>query len=312
MENRDLQYFVVIAEHHNLGRAAEALNLSATALSKCLRRLEKSVGAKLIQRAPKGIALTTVGAALLTRIGPLQGMMADVRHEAADLAQGHAGHIHVGATTGAAENFIADACISLFKESSRITLEVTVAEAPTLGTLLYKGDVDFCVAGIQQFSQTDFVRQRLYDDQFVVFASANHRLASFKQVSLVDIASERWTAIDNTSRPHWQIMSRVFENSGLPPPSVALDTNSQAVRMQTVAYSDFLGVISRQLLRLEAHRFPLVELPVRELSLARHMSIIYRKGAYLSPAATRLIEILKTQVKEISDGGLGEPGSKRA
>jgi len=34
------------------------------------------------------------------------------------------------------------------------------------------------------------------------------------------------------------------------------------------------------------------------------MLIIYRKGAYLSPAARRLIEILKTQAKEASASAL--------
>ena len=91
MELRDIRYFAMVAEHQNIGRAAEALDLSATALTKSLRRLEKSVGAKLVQRAAKGVALTAVGTALLARINPLQGTMADVRHEAADLARGEAG-----------------------------------------------------------------------------------------------------------------------------------------------------------------------------------------------------------------------------
>jgi hypothetical protein len=41
----------------------------------------------------KGVAFIAVGAALLNRIGPMNGMVNDVRHEAANLAQGHAGHM---------------------------------------------------------------------------------------------------------------------------------------------------------------------------------------------------------------------------
>ncbi len=44
MELRDIRYFAVVAEKQNIAHAAEALGLSATALSKSLRRLEKSVG----------------------------------------------------------------------------------------------------------------------------------------------------------------------------------------------------------------------------------------------------------------------------
>ena len=60
MELRDLKYFAIVAEHQNVGRAAEALGLSATALSKCLRRLEKSVGAKLVHETDAAAFLAEI------------------------------------------------------------------------------------------------------------------------------------------------------------------------------------------------------------------------------------------------------------
>jgi DNA-binding transcriptional LysR family regulator len=294
MELRDLRYFAVVAEHQNIGRAAEALNLSATALGKSLRRLEKSVGAKLAQRASKGIALTAVGTALLRRIGPLQGMLNDVRHEAADLAQGRAGHINVGVSPGAPENSMADACVSLSKESGSITLTISAADTSVLSKWLRRGEIDFCVAGPRLYSSAEFVREHLYDDPFVVFASANHRLARRKRLSIADLEGERWVSLSNPQR---QTAFRIFGANGVPLPVIALDTSSPAVRLSAVAYSDYLGLISRQLLRQECRRYPLVELPVKEFTLASSMSIIYRTGAYLSPAARRLIAMLKAQAR---------------
>lgn len=298
MEIRDLQYFAVVAEHQNIARAAEALELSATALSKCLRRLEKSVGAKLVQRAAKGITLTTVGAALLVRIGTLQGTLSDVRREAADLGQGDAGHINVGVSPGASENFVADACVSLSKMCTAITLRVFTGVISVLSNRLHKGEIDFCVAGPQSFSATECIQEHLYHNPFVVFASASHRLAIRKQVSIADIAGERWASSNSIALPQWQELFRAFENSRLPLPSVALETNSTAVRFAAIAYSDYLGFTSREFLRQEARRYALVELAVNDLSIAATVSIIYRKGAYLSPAARRLIDILKAQARE--------------
>jgi DNA-binding transcriptional LysR family regulator len=302
MELRDLRYFVTVAEHRNIGRAAESLDLSATALGKSLRRLERNVGAKLVQHARGGVALTAVGAALLDRIGPLQGMLNDVCHEAADLAQGRAGHIHVGAAFGAPENMVAEACVSLANESSSITLKVSAFPNPDLSNWLHKGELDFCVTGPQSFSASEFVREVLYDDPFVVLASANHRLAKNKHVSIADIADERWASVSIIFNRHWQALVQAFEHYGLPLPILALETNSHAVRMQAIAYSKYLGITTRQFLRQEALRYPLVELPVKEMSLVRPTAIIYRKGAYLSPAALRLIEILKAKAKNNTDG----------
>ena len=299
MELRDIRYFTVVAEKENIGRAAEVLGLSATALSKSLRRLEVSMGAKLVKRAPNGIALTVVGAALLARIGPLQGMLNDVRHEAEDLAGGRVGHVHVGAGSGGPEGFLVEACIALAQETSRIALKVSIRDGGSLMDALLKGEIDFFVAGTRTTSTADIIQEHLYDDRYVIFASARHRLARRKRVTLADLSGERWATMGTTSRPHWQQLFRALANKGLPPPCIALETNSQALRMRAIASSDYVGIGSRQFLRQEARMFPLVELPIREITHVRRMSIVYRKDGYLSPAARRLIAILKTQAKEI-------------
>jgi DNA-binding transcriptional LysR family regulator len=298
MEFRDLQYFATVAEHQNIGRAAEALNLSATALSKCLRRLESSIGAKLVQRAAKGVALTAVGAALLARIRPLEGMLNDLRHEAADLAVGRTGHINIGTISGTLEKRLARAYVSLLKESPAITAQVTVGVNSALGELLRKGEIDFCIARPRSLPVAEFVFEHLYDDPYVVFASAHHRLAKRKQVSIRELAGERWAAANGTFSPQWQALFGAFEDSGLRAPLMSLEANSVAFTAFTIAHSDHIGLCSRALLQQVARLHPLVELPVKELTHVRRMFVVYRKGAYLSPAALRLIEIVKQQAKD--------------
>lgn len=311
MELRDLRYFAVVAEHQNLGRAAEALDLSATALGKSLRRLEKSVGARLVQRAPKGVALTAVGAALLDRIGPLQGMLNDVRHEAADLAQGRIGHLRVGASNGPNEGRVAHAYAALLKESPAISLEVVVGDNSIYSNSLRKGELDFCITGPRSLSPEEFVFERLYDDSFVIFASAQHRLAKRKQLVIADLVSQRWASSSSLATLQWQVLFRAFENCRLPQPVFALKANSTRVRNIAVAYSNLLGLGNRQTLHEHMKRYPLVELPVKDFEHVTSHLIVYRKGAYLSPPARRLIEILKAQAKDAADGSLRARPFKR-
>jgi DNA-binding transcriptional LysR family regulator len=308
MELRDIRYFAMVAEHQNIARAAEALDLSATALTKSLRRLEKSVGAKLVQRAAKGVALTAVGTALLTRINPLQGTMADVRHEAADLARGEAGHINVGANSALAESTLAEACVALSTQSRRISLKVTITTYAALGAALRKGEMDFCVSYPSRFSPADFVIERLFSVQDVVIASANHRLAG-RKITIKQLVGERWATTVGATSQQWGALINAFERNSLPSPQSALETNSQAVRLAAIAYSDYLGVATRSYLRQEARRYPLVELPMYETILIRGLSIIHRKDAYLSPAARRLIDLIKIKAREMA----GPPrGTRRA
>jgi DNA-binding transcriptional LysR family regulator len=96
MELRDLQYFAVVAEHGNVRRASEILELSPPALSKSLRRLEQSMKAKLVTRSAKGVELTPVGTALLAQISRIRQTLDDVAREAEDLSEGRAGHLRIG------------------------------------------------------------------------------------------------------------------------------------------------------------------------------------------------------------------------
>lgn len=311
MELRDLRYFVVVAEHQNLAHAAEALDLSATALGKSLRRLEKSVGAKLVRRTPKGVAVTAVGAALINRIGPLQGMLNDVRHEASDLAQGRAGHLRVGASYGPNEGRLAHAYVALLKESPGITLKVVVGDNSVYSNSLRKGELDFCITGLRSFSPAEFVFEHLYDDPFVVCASAHHPLAKRKQLSVADLVGECWATSNSLAQLQWQLLFRAFENKRLPQPVVALEANSTRVRNIAIAYSNFLGFVNRRILHQEMERYPLVELPVKEISYINTALIVYRKGAYLSPAALRLIAMLKDQARETAHAAKGPSASTR-
>lgn len=299
MELRDLEYFAVVAEHGHLGRAAEALDLSQPALSKCLRRLERAMQAKLVKRTPKGVELTAVGAALRAHVDRLRLSIDDVAREAADLSHGRAGHLRVGAGSGVYDRFMALACSALFRDAPKVTLTLTSAPNAELLAALRSGDCDLVVSGIPHPSYQDIVQERLYGDEFIVFASRSHRLAKAARVNLSDLAQERW-ALSASYDLSWQNVHRVLEDHGLPQPQVAFETKAAAVRIQAVAMSDLVSYSSRLMLAPFWKKLLLTELKVKELAWTRHVGVSYRKDAYLSPMARRFIEILKVTAKNIS------------
>ena len=299
MELRDIEYFCVIAEYRNLGRAAEALGLSQPALSMSLRRLEHSMQTKLVKRTPKGVELTSVGTALLARVPPLRLSLSDVAREAADLSQGRAGHVRVGATPEFAEYLLPPALRQLYASAPKATVTVTVAAPDALRPLLLKGEVDLIVTGIAGAPYPGMLHVPLFDDEFVVVSSTAHRLAKHKRVTIADFAGEHWAAA-GPSILAWKWLNQMCKNHNLPPPELAMESNSAWVRLLTIATSDLLGFSSRRFLKHVANHLPLAVIHVPGSTWARRMGVSCRQDAYLPPAAARLIEIFKTVAQEIS------------
>lgn len=65
MELTPLRYFKAIAQHGHMTRAARALGVSQPALSAMLAKLEHEVGAELLHRTGRGVALTEAGKVFL-------------------------------------------------------------------------------------------------------------------------------------------------------------------------------------------------------------------------------------------------------
>ena len=95
------------------------------------------------------------------------------------------------------------------------------------------------------------------------------------------------------------LLLHTFAQAGLPAPSIAVEVNAMSFRRELLSSADWLTYGPRQFFRRGGPRPKVVEIPVKALSRPRHVSVYYRKDAYLSPAARRFIEILKVTAKTI-------------
>lgn len=299
MNERDLDYFAVIAEHGHLGRASEALGLSQPALSMSLRRLEKSLQAKLVRGTSRGVELTSVGRTLRSHLQRLRLVRQDIGREIADLSQGRSGELRISTQVGVLEELVAAASATLLNDAPKISLSVTVTSLESMVLTLRNGDLDFIVSTSPSSAANDLVHEHLYDDEFVVIASSAHPLARRKDVTLAEVASERWVR-PGASGPTWDEFTRAFEKEGLPLPQFTMISNSSVVRRRAIANAGLLGQSTRRALRQIGRSLPLTVLPIKELTIPRNVMVTYRRDSYLSPAARRFVEILKTTAKEIA------------
>src|SRR3546814_9332074 len=67
-----LQYFLSVAHHGTLARAAQALHVDPTTVSRRVSSLEADLQQTLFERAPAGFVLTAAGRALVPHAGTLR------------------------------------------------------------------------------------------------------------------------------------------------------------------------------------------------------------------------------------------------
>jgi DNA-binding transcriptional LysR family regulator len=292
MELRDLEYFAVVAEQGNLGRAAEMLGLSQPALSKSIARLEDAMEVKLFRRTAKGMDLTAEGSLLLSRARELRQSLRNVAREVSDVSRGHAGHIRIGVGPNANDEFLLAAITELLTAEPRITMKVVVSDIDEILPALQSGQIDV-VFNLMVFKPpAGLAYIPLREDECVVCCAANHRLAARAHVPLSELSKERW-ALGEPGLPTQQRLHEVFRDNGLDPPRVALESRLLSLRLQAAANAGLLLYASRAIAtRFGTGGSALKVLPVPELRWVRSVGVLHREESYLSPAVRRFIEIL--------------------
>ena len=170
MELRDIEYFTVLAEQGNIGRAAEILGLSQPAVSKSLRRLEDALQVKLFRRSHRGIALTAEGSVLLARTRDLRLSLQNIARELAELGEGRVTHLRIGVGRSLQGELLAAAFGKLLREAPRTTMQVVVSDADEISPALRNGELDLILNIMHPKPPEGLLYLPLYEEEFVVCA----------------------------------------------------------------------------------------------------------------------------------------------
>jgi DNA-binding transcriptional LysR family regulator len=291
MDLRDLTYFCTVAQVGHVGRAAESLGLTQPALSKAIARLERELGAQLLERRPKGVTVTVIGEAVLRRANELLAAMDDAKREFAALATGAAGHLRLGTGLAMAQYFVPVACARLLARAPDLTLDIVAGTGRGLLPWLHEGRLDMVLSGLPTVTDPDLRQEPVLTDEVVVIARRDHPLHRRRSITLAELAQQRWV-ISRSGSLLGEWLDRRWQDAGSCAPSPAVHTDSIATLLTLVASSDLITFHSWSTIRrspLHASLKPLARSP---LVWRRRLGVTYRAGGYLPAAARHLIEIL--------------------
>ena len=137
-----LRVLVAVARYGSVTAAARALNYAQPSVSHHIARLEAETGARLLQRAGRGIRLTDAGRLLAERAEEILGRMDAAENELAAHVGLREGRIRLAAFPSALGTIVPAAAACLEAESPGMDLMLTEAEPPEALRMLRAGYVD--------------------------------------------------------------------------------------------------------------------------------------------------------------------------
>src|ERR1700735_2951366 len=140
-----LRVLVAVARTGSVTAAAQALNYAQPSISHHIARLEAETGARLLQRAGRGVRLTDAGRLLAERAEEILGRMEAAESELAAHVGLREGRVRLAAFPSALGTIVPAAAARLQTLHPGIDLMLTEAEPPEALRMLRAGYVDVAV-----------------------------------------------------------------------------------------------------------------------------------------------------------------------
>ncbi|MBV8837944.1 MAG: LysR family transcriptional regulator [Alphaproteobacteria bacterium] len=297
LEPRQLMHLAIIADHGSFSRAAAAMNISQPALSSSIAQLERSVGARVLDRGRQGAKLTDVGSALVRHARALQLQLAHAAEEAHLRTLGGDGPLRIGVTPVTAANLVPQALGRLQRETPNISVSVLEGLDEQM-TALHDGEVEIVVGPIAvNPASRALIEEPLVNDPLGVVVRARNRLARRRSLSLRDLRDVSWALPSERSAFRRQLEA-LFVTAGVPWPTLCLTTNSMTALKAIVANSDAITIMPRRLVTLEIGSRLLASVPLRDTGRERTLGMTWLRRRELSPIAQRFATVLRAVARE--------------
>lgn len=226
MEFVQLRYFLQIAEQGSFTRAAEVLEISQSALSRSIQKLEEELGQPVFERQTRSVALTDAGTLLQASAQQVLSIVEDTKAEITD--DGESGRIRVGAIPTIAPYFLPDV---LRRFSVGFPKASVVVQENTTDVLLKnctQGELDLAILALPVSAKYLEVEELFTEELFLVLPPG-HELANKSRVRLPDVEPFPFVLLDEAHCLTENIVSCCRQRSFRP---VAIERTSQLTMVQ--------------------------------------------------------------------------------
>ncbi len=175
MKLDQLRYFLETAQQGHIGKAANIIAISPSAISHSISSLEKELGRELFVKNGKNIALTGHGRLLMGKVRKLLAEVEAVRDEVAADHVELQGHYKIAATHLLSSKFLTPAWTKIQNENPGLTAEIYSLRSAQVVSAVASGEYDFGLCFNPQ-AHPNLEAQPVYRGQMVLAVNKKHPL----------------------------------------------------------------------------------------------------------------------------------------
>jgi DNA-binding transcriptional LysR family regulator len=186
-----LEYLAAVTEHGSLRRASEAMHISQPALSEAVTKLEKELGATLLDRRRTGSRISRQGLDLLHNMTEVLEAVDRLR-QAAGQQSVRRRDLRIGTVVTASASLLAPALRDLHARHGSGGVEVVNGRQVDIQQGLAEGSLDLGLVNVLPGDEVPptLVAARLIEGTPVACLPVGHRLTAQEEVTVDDLRAE--------------------------------------------------------------------------------------------------------------------------
>ncbi|MFM0056023.1 LysR family transcriptional regulator [Paraburkholderia phytofirmans] len=276
-----LRAFVAVASHASFNDAAIELNLSASALTRRIKRLEEALDTMLFERTTRTVALTSSGELLLPRAqGVLRELDASLEL-VSEATRIRTGQLTIACIPTVAKFMLPKIVSSYHKRRPEVRLRLIEANLATVVQRVALGEAEFGIAFLVNESP-ELEIDELLVDPYVLACPVDHPLAASEHVTWPELRP--WPLIvSGTSSGNRRMLDAALRDIDWRPDRL-IEIEHLTTSLGLVEAGLGISIIPRCAAPRDAHARIAIR-PLVDPTVARTIGLIRRRDAALSSIA---------------------------
>lgn len=295
IDSRQLSHFCEIVNTNSIRKAAKNLNLTTSAVSHSLKKLEEDLGCKLFTRDTRNLVLNYAGQRLHSNATELLESLNRTRYLVQDWSEVSQKTLRIGATSAACQYIIPTALRELKESFPGMAVQITQGSSYELREAIEDKQVDVAIYPWGNAYRKNHIALSTDNLEFII--NPLHPWSKKMQVDYSSLESQRFILTDSRSYT-FDLVCHYFQNYNHTLMPFIEISNEESIK-RLVELDLGIGILPDWMVRKEIRDGSLISLPIGRKQLKRHWIVSHQQGHGLSFAETLFVGVVSNTSQSI-------------